>query len=162
MNALPKASRLSLCFKVRRAIATTLASVFFTRWLSSAKSSLRLSSAPMQALEHAEQLICVSHIETHAVVTDRIDGFRRRLFRPHLDDDRITASAVFRRVRDQIDPDLTQHGAVPQGLGEWADAPFDLAAFQLGVKRTASLPEKRIRGTGRPVRRPAESFDRPL
>ncbi len=76
---------------------------------------------PVQALENAEELVGVAHIESGAVVADEIDGFRSPLA-ADFDFGLIPARAgVFEGVGDEIGPSLPQQGGIAPAGREIAD-----------------------------------------
>src|ERR1700680_1903074 len=66
----------------------------------------------MQPLEHAEQLVGVFHIESHPVVTYRVDILGGVLPAAHLDPGLRRLAAVLDRIGDQVRPHLPQQRAV--------------------------------------------------
>src|SRR5882757_7333910 len=52
----------------------------------------------MQALECAEQLVCILHVESHSVVADEVDLFRALLIRPDFDPRQLTRGGELERI----------------------------------------------------------------
>src|ERR1700694_140543 len=67
---------------------------------------------PMQPLEHAEQLVDITHVETRAVVTHPVHVLRQTYAPADLDAGIGALAAVLERVAHEVDPDLPQQRAV--------------------------------------------------
>src|SRR5574341_160874 len=67
---------------------------------------------PVQALEHPEQFVHVGHIETGAVVLDKIDVFFLVLLAAHFDDGHGALLGKLERVGEQVDKDLLEQDRV--------------------------------------------------
>jgi len=75
----------------------------------------------VQPLEYSEQLVVILHVETHAVVADRIHGVVGVFSPCDLDPRRGGAAAVFHRVADEVYPDLFQERRVAQARRQSPD-----------------------------------------
>ena len=60
---------------------------------------------PVEALEDAEELVYVSHVEPHAVVADEEVGLRFVLHAADLDHGPLARTRVFEGVREQVPED---------------------------------------------------------
>jgi hypothetical protein len=72
----------------------------------------------VQALEDAEELLVITHIEPGAVVLDAVDGLPGFFAAADPDARPILLARIFDRVAQQIHPHLTQQRAVADRLGQ--------------------------------------------
>src|SRR5258705_1696198 len=96
----------------------------------------------MQALEHAEELRGVAHVEADAVVAHPVDVLGALRLAADLDPSRIALAAVLEGVADEVQPHLLQQRVVGQRRRQLADgeARRGVLARELG--------RGRLRGAG--------------
>jgi len=88
----------------------------------------------VQALEYAEELVDVFHIETDTVIPDIINRFLLFLSAAELDYGPGPSPGEFNGVGQQVLQDLVQHGIVAVGLGNRAGFEFDAPPFFCGFE----------------------------
>jgi len=86
----------------------------------------------MQALEHAEQLVDILHVEACAVVPhEDLYVIFRRVVAADLDFGARSHPGELDRIGDQVDNDQFQHGTVSIAPREGSDLPGDVAIARL-------------------------------
>src|SRR2546425_4104162 len=94
----------------------------------------------MQALEYAEQPVYFGHVKADTIVLDTKDALLASVKSVYLHAWARSCSAVLDRVRDQVDPYLTQQRVVAPGLRQGADRNFRVRAAigrsQVGAHRS--------------------------
>src|SRR5262245_54319731 len=89
----------------------------------------------VQALENSEEFARVPHVESYAVVAHETDRLAfARAPAADLDLGRATGARKFDRVREQVDDHRAQHLAIALDHGQFANAPDDLAPFDIGLQ----------------------------
>src|SRR2546421_9937202 len=73
--------------------------------------SLEIGGA-VKALKHAEELVGVAHIETHAVVANEDDLLGRGGSGADFNLRSFTRASVFKRIGNQVDHDLAEQGGI--------------------------------------------------
>jgi hypothetical protein len=94
----------------------------------------------MQALEEAERLVVVAHVETHAVVADGIDALRAVLPAAHFDFRALPRAAELDGIGEQVLPTLPSSAARRRGLAAAAVAGAAPASAGRPRRRPGTLP----------------------
>ncbi|MNO94319.1 hypothetical protein D3C76_859370 [compost metagenome] len=92
----------------------------------------------VQALEHAEQLAGVGHVEAHAVVTNADLGFTRVLHGADADARRGAPTCVLDGVGQQVVQGHVDERRVTDHLGQLRDVPDNFAVLVVGRKFAAN------------------------
>src|SRR6202012_3093210 len=99
----------------------------------------------MQALEHAEELVDVAHVETRALVAD--EHLRHVSFLAGAANLNLRLRAHMRkldRIGDQVCDHQSQQGTVGETCGKRPDLPYDVPAARLGFELGDHLVDELI------------------
>ncbi|VCU71971.1 hypothetical protein PIGHUM_04063 [Pigmentiphaga humi] len=116
----------------------------------------------MQALEHAEQLADIFHVETYAVVAYMHHMPAVARFGADLDDGGIAPTRVFHGVGQQVAHGQVDVGGIGEDRGQIGRYhPLDLAFLQVGRQFVANLRDRVSQvDPGRPQRRASHLRER--